>query len=221
VRAPLDCTLAPERVLRALRHEPRPFARVGDWAGGGAILGARPTERGNTFETLDRLPDSVDGVEIGGGWFGWLGYRLGARIERLPPSPPRPVPLPDADLAFYDHVLRQDADGRWWFEALRAMPQRLREIEALLAHAPEPEPPPPAVFTLHGAGHTAIVAECVERIAAGELFQANLCLRLDAAWDGDIVDLFAAGLPTLRPAYAACFDGVASFSPELFLRRRG
>ena len=94
-----------------------------------------PVERldGDPFVALDRLPAPVEGVEVGGGWFGYLGYRLGARIERLPPSPPRPVPLPDAQLAFYDHVLRQDADGRWWFEALHDMPERLAEIEALLA----------------------------------------------------------------------------------------
>ena len=63
----------------------------------------------------------------------------------------------------------------------------------------------------------------MERIAAGELFQANLCLRLEAAWDGDVAQLFAHAVGSLQPRYGACFpeSGVASFSPELFLRRRG
>ena len=76
---------------------------------------------------LDVLADSGggDGEGVGGGWFGYLGYGLGAAIERLPPPPPRPVPLPVASLGFYDHVLRLDAGGAWWFEALdeRALPR--------------------------------------------------------------------------------------------------
>ena len=74
------------------------------------------------FDLLDRQP-VVEGAEaaagaVGGGWFGFLGYNLGARLERVPPPPPRHVPLPDFTLAFYDHVLRLAPDGRWWFEAL-------------------------------------------------------------------------------------------------------
>jgi para-aminobenzoate synthetase/4-amino-4-deoxychorismate lyase len=124
-------------------------------------------------------------------------------------------------------VLRLDGDGRWWFESLdgRGPSERLL---TLLADAPEPVPPAPARFavTPPGAtGHMAAVAECVERIAAGEIFQANLCLRLEAAWDGDVARLFAQAAPLLEPAYGACFvtpwGGIASLSPELFLRRVG
>ena len=65
----------------------------------------------------------------------------------------------------------------------------------------------------------------MERIAAGEIFQANLCLRLDASYAGDVAELYAHAAPQLEPAYGACFvtpwGGVASLSPELFLRRRG
>ncbi len=70
---------------------------------------------------------------VGGGWFGWLGYGLGALVEDLPPRPPRPNPLPDAHLAFYDHVLRMDPEGRWWFEALDGDPTRLDHLRGLLA----------------------------------------------------------------------------------------
>ena len=102
--------------------EPWPFALTGRWAGGGAIVGCSPrTLLGageDPFARLEDLPEARGDAEVGGGWFGWLGYGLGARVERLPPRPPRPVPLPDAHLAFYDHVLRQDAAGVWWFESL-------------------------------------------------------------------------------------------------------
>ena len=44
VRIALDCSLAPERALLALRDQPWPFALTGRWAGGGAIVGASPLE---------------------------------------------------------------------------------------------------------------------------------------------------------------------------------
>ncbi len=231
MRVALDCSLPPERVLLALRDEPWPFALTGRWAGGGAIVGASPrnvVEEGDPFALLDELPPPSGDAVVGGGWFGWLGYGLGARVERLPPQPPRPAPLPGFHLAYYDHVLRLDGDGQWWFEALEECPGRLEELCAKLDAAPEPGDP--AVGELAprapgAAGHMWAVRECVERIAAGEVFQANLCLRLETEWEGDVADLYARTASALQPAYGACFPapwgGIASLSPELFLRRRG
>jgi para-aminobenzoate synthetase/4-amino-4-deoxychorismate lyase len=231
VRVALDCSLPPERVLLALRGEPWPFALTGRWAGGGAIVGAAPREvvEDGGFDVLDRVPPARGEAVVGGGWFGWLGYGLGARVERLPPRPPRPVGLPDAHLAYYDHVLRLDPEGRWWFEALsKEGLDRLDRVRELLDAAPEPADPEVGTFALRApgaAGHTWAVRECVERIAAGEIFQANLCLRLETAWDGDVAQLYAQAAAALRPAYGACFvtpwGGIASLSPELFLRRSG
>src|SRR5437763_2305199 len=98
-RVQLDCELAPQAALRAIAEEPWPFALTGDWAGGGAIVGSSPLVvsdgEADPFALLDALP-RVDehvhrGLAIGGGWFGWLGYRLGRRIEQLPVGPRRPV----------------------------------------------------------------------------------------------------------------------------------
>jgi para-aminobenzoate synthetase/4-amino-4-deoxychorismate lyase len=176
---------------------------------------------------------------VGGGWFGWLGYGLGRRVERLSPRPPRPVPLPAFQLGYYDHLLHLDRDGRWWFEALVSparepyLRERLALLRQRLAEAatapPAPAPPAPAEpFRIAGAGalgHVAAVADCVERIAAGEVFQANVCLRFETAWEGDVAQLYAHASAQLRPAYGAAFPapwgGIASLSPELFLRRRG
>ncbi|MDQ6607505.1 MAG: bifunctional anthranilate synthase component I family protein/class IV aminotransferase, partial [Actinomycetota bacterium] len=91
------------------------------------------------------------------------------------------------------------------------------------------EPPParasaPTPFALTGngaVGHVSAVADCRRRIAAGELFQANLCVRLQAQLDGDPVDLFARALPRAQPRFGAWVDGVVSLSPERFLRRVG
>ncbi|HEY4281013.1 MAG TPA: chorismate-binding protein [Conexibacter sp.] len=261
LRVPLSIGCSPAAALRALREDSLSFALVGRWAGSGAIVGSSPVRVAapgdDPFDLLDELPrveGETNADAVGGGWFGWLGYGLGARVETLPPPPPRPVPLPPFQLAYYDHLLRLDAEGRWWFEAL-ATPARESALHARLALLSErlaavlgPRPtddaehraPAPSVngdanthrapprFRIAGGGavaHLAAVRECRERIAAGEIFQANVCLRFEAAWDGDVAELFATASERLQPAYGAAFPtpwgGIASLSPELFLRRRG
>jgi para-aminobenzoate synthetase / 4-amino-4-deoxychorismate lyase len=235
VRVPLDLAASPGDVLRALRDDRLPFALTGRWGASRAILGSEPVRVAGAEEALDAVDlPAVSGARdgaIGGGWFGYLGFGLAAAIERLPPAPPRPAPLPGAVLGFYDHVLRLDDAGRWWFEALSpdAAGRRLDALRARLAGAPPARRPWRLDgMTLGGAGadgHRAAVAECVERIAAGELFQANVCLRLDGRLSGSAADAYAEASEVLRPAHGAFLglDGgaVLSFSPELFLRRVG
>ena len=233
---PLRSALTPEQAVLWLRGDARPFALVGDWLGLGAVLGSEPLRVApadcDPFELLDELPD-VDGgdaVVVGGGWVGWLGYGLGARIERLPPPPPAPVPRPSFSLAFYDHVVVFDGQ-QWWFEALWSgdREEALRERLAVWQERLLAEPPPvrevattPFVVAANGtAGHVAAVADCRRRIAEGEILQANLCLRLQASSDGEPLDVFARALPVAQPRFGALLDGVVSLSPERFLRREG
>lgn len=244
-RVALRCSLAPRQVLGRLRDEPLPFLLTGAWAGGGAVLGSDPMSVAaadeDPFAVLDRRPvvaggEHLRGPAVGGGWFGWLGYRLAALVERVPDSPPRPVVMPSFHLAYYDHVLRQDPAGRWWFEMLwsagrgPALARRLRRIRGLLAAGEPgsavPEAPGPLRLSAPGAAaHLEAVRQARRRIHAGEVFQANICLRLDASWPGRATDLFAQALSRTSPAYGAVFDtphgAIASLSPELFLRRRG
>ena len=233
---PLRSALTPEQAVLWLRGDAGPFALVGAWLGLGAVLGSEPLRVApadcDPFELLDELPD-VDGgdaVVVGGGWVGWLGYGLGARIERLPPPPPAPVPRPSFSLAFYDHVVVFDGE-QWWFEALWSADREdaLRERQAVWQERLLAEPPParevattPFAVAANGtAGHVAAVADCRRRIAEGEILQANLCLRLQASVDGDPLDLFARALPVAQPRFGALLDGVVSLSPERFLRREG
>jgi para-aminobenzoate synthetase/4-amino-4-deoxychorismate lyase len=250
-RVALDCSLTPAEVLQVLAgREPLPFALSGQWAGGGAIVGADPlrvaADTEDPFALLDVLPtvgldrgtrEGTPGppAAVGGGWFGWLGYRLAARVERVPLNAHRPVALPDFHLAYYDNVLHRTADGQWWFEALvtearrDALERRRRHLAQLLG-APGARAPSPRISGLHlsahdGAHHLDAVADCRRRIAAGEIFQANLCLRLHGETAAPPNDLFAAALAQLDPPHGAAFatprGGIASLSPELFLRRRG
>jgi para-aminobenzoate synthetase/4-amino-4-deoxychorismate lyase len=247
VRIELEGELSAAEGTLLLRGDERPFALAGDWAGGGALVGSEPLVvaegHDDPFELLDRQPlvtgaerarANATGPAVGGGWFGFLGYNLGARLERVPPPPPRHVKLPDFSLAFYDHLLHLDSDGRWWFEALwtdareAELRARLELLRTRLAEGVRErpvwvgtfQPAPPG-----GAGHMTAIDECRERIAAGEIFQANLCLRLEAEWQGDPLDLFARTAGTLEPRHAGLVSGpwgaVCSLSPELFLRRRG
>jgi para-aminobenzoate synthetase component 1 len=72
--------------------------------------------------------------------------------------------------------------------------------------------------------HRAAVEACLDQIAAGEIYQANVCLRVELPPIAKPLDLFAAGLERLVPARAAYLGGswgaAASFSPELFLASR-
>lgn len=246
LREPLACSLTPAEVLLALSRQAMPFALTGQWAGGGAIVGSEPlavaAPGDDPFALLDDLPfvqaaGEAPAGAVGGGWFGWLGYRLARLVERVPEGPFRPVPMPEFHLAYYDNVLRRDVSGRWWFEALViperrvALRARRRELERLLgARAGEPRlaaPPSPLRLSRAAATHhLEAVAACTRRIAAGEIFQANLCVRLEGQYDGTAADLLArAQANGIIPAYAASFDtphgAIASLSPELFVRVTG
>ena len=117
--------------------------------------------------------------------------------------------------------------GSWWFEALRgragAAGARARAARGRARAGRARACRRSRCARRARRAHVAAVRECVERIAAGEIFQANLCLRLETAWDGDVAQLFAQAAPRCEPAYGACFltpwGGIASLSPELFLRR--
>jgi para-aminobenzoate synthetase / 4-amino-4-deoxychorismate lyase len=237
-RRPLPCSASPSGAARCLRGDERPFALIGAWAGGGAVLGSEPVrvadEGDDPFAALDDLAVIEAGTPgVGGGWFGYLGYELRHRVERCQPSPFEASPLPPFALAFYDHVLRQDGDGAWWFEALwsearaGALDRRFDVLAERLA-----DPPPPLEARTEGwrlvpgpGGHGALVAACRDRIHAGDLYQANVCGRLEGRLEGSALDLFANAAERLRPDRAAYLEGpwgaVASLSPELFLQRRG
>ncbi|MDT4927523.1 MAG: para-aminobenzoate synthetase / 4-amino-4-deoxychorismate lyase [Pseudonocardiales bacterium] len=195
---------------------------LGAWLDGSALLTSHPlhvlAEDADPIAALDAQPavavtaqDRADFV--GGGWCGVLAYDGPSR------------------LAFHDHVVRQ-IDGAWWFEALWSderdadLRLRLAAWRALLA-GPDTTPgwtvgefSGPAV-----ADHLAAVERAVELIRAGELYQVNVCTRLDAEFNGKAADLFADAAAAVAPARGAYVGGgrasIVSLSPELFLRRRG
>jgi len=211
-------------VAAHLHDEAWAVALIGDWAGGGAVLADRPAEVADPdddpFAVLDRTAT--------GTWAGWLGYRLGQRLERLPADAERPVPRPAAMLARFESVCRCDGDGRWWVESVGLPdPVTVGRWQARLDR-PGTAPPwsaGPLTARPGRSGHIGSVEEAVLRIAAGQLYQANVCLRLEADFTGSALGLWCQAGARLRPARAA-FVGtsegaVASLSPEVFLLRHG
>ncbi len=237
----LECDLAPAEVALHFADDAHPVALVGDWAGGGGIWTSEPCQvapaDADPFALIDHL-QRVDGFPaapgaVGGGWFGYWGYALGGRLERLPAGPAGRR-LPAFALAYYDHLVRHDrASGRWWFEAIplpgrRAeVERRFETIQARLRRRPARQHARAGDFIALPSrpAHEAAVRLALEHIRAGDIFQANLCLRLEADFSGSPATVFAAGVERLQPTRAGFLAGpwgaVASFSPELFLERRG
>lgn len=226
-------------VARAVGADPRPFVLAGRWADGSVIAGSAPLRDlgadEDPFAALDDLPAPATEGAFGGGWIGLLGFELGGLVEDLPAfAPARGATAPPHRLGFYDHVVRLDEQGRCWLEAL-GLPGREAAVAAradvLRARLAAPQTAgswragPLGALAPGGVGHEDAVAAVVERIHAGEIFQANLCMRLAGAFEGDALEAWLTLMERAPAAYGAFlgWDGgaVLSASPELFLRRRG
>jgi para-aminobenzoate synthetase component 1 len=240
---PIGADVAPERVFRRLvarAHRldlPPPAALTGDWFGSRAVLAPSVAlhpvwDVAEAFAIPDRQPEITEAASgaVGGGWFGYLGYALtdpGHWTRELPP----------AAWGWASHVLRQDHDGVWWFETVTNDNPDLAlrdELAVLVSATTDPPAAPWRAGRLHrspAALYRKTVRACIEAIAAGEIFQANICTRFEADFQSPMglpagaAELFATGIANLRPARAAYLAGhwgaVASLSPELFLSRLG
>ena len=245
VRLPWSC--APELVLAALEHEHFLCCLTGVWAGGGTIIASEPLRvaepQDDPFTLFDDLPDvprtwrrpQVPSVAAGsaGSATAWPRTWSRSRSQRhvLCRCPTSTSPttttfcteMPTGSGGSRRSRPRTAAPswrsgsnicgGAWPTSASRKQsgagrPAPLRLTPEVAAH------------------HLAAVAECRERIAAGEIFQANICLRLESEYDGPPTALVRGALVHGRvPQYTAVFNtptgGIVSLSPELFLRRKG
>jgi para-aminobenzoate synthetase component 1 len=193
------------------------------------------------------FPDASAGTFSGTGWLvGYLGYELGGELEELPPPPPDDLDLPDLHLALYDTVLHWEAGG-WLLaanDAWRAVPREAPEdlptdpvaaAELLLEQAARRPVEPLAVGPLAvgpvvsrpgRAGFEAAVARAVQRIHAGEIFQVNLCRRLETRLGrADVWPLYCRLRAASPAAHGAFLDlgagrALLSVSPESFLTVR-
>jgi para-aminobenzoate synthetase/4-amino-4-deoxychorismate lyase len=116
----------------------------------------------------------------------------------------------------------------WTEERAEALDQRYQELAARLSRS---APPAPAGLagdfgSKSGDGvHLQGIERAIEHIHAGDVFQVNVCMRLEADWTGSPWAAFACAAGRLQPPYAAFLgsrdSAVICLSPELFLRREG
>ena len=245
IRVALDCSLPAERVLLALRGEPFAFALTGRWAGGGAIVGCAPARvlgaGEDPFEALEDLPGAARRRR---------GRRRLVRLARLragrprrgaPAAPAAPVPAPRRP----PRVLRPcPAAGQRGPVVVRGARRRQRRggdaarerrVAARLlarrapraARRPAARPRPRVLAAparrgrARGRGRGLRRADRGRRDLPGQPLPAarrDLRRRRRRA-------LRRTPRRSCEPAYGACFltpwGGIASLSPELFLRRRG
>ncbi len=193
---------------------------------------------------LDALLRYLAGFEtdVGPRLFGFLAYDLGAQIEEMPELPASDLPLPDLWFAACDVWLEGvpaasgrsldwslRADSAWCSEPdLRALRKELQaELQASVGHdrLDIAKAESPLVSSRPDeAGYRAAVSRTVARIHSGDLFEANICRRLEAEWTGSAWSLYQR-LRVESPAeYGAYVAGpawaVLSVSPELFLSVR-
>jgi para-aminobenzoate synthetase component 1 len=176
-----------------------------------------------------------------GGLVGFLGYDLGASLERLPAIATADQDLPPLRLALHDWVVAWDRrTGHAWLagRALdgdgRRLARRLDDVHARLVGPPhlpaEPAALGPMVFRsgLDRRTFEAGVERVRQHIAAGDIYQANLTRRLEVPFDRDPWDLYRrlrTGDPSLFSAYLDLGPGqltgrpraLLSASPEPFL----
>jgi aminodeoxychorismate synthase component I len=175
-----------------------------------------------------------------GGLVAALGYEFGARWHGVPAArDDAPLPFADAVALGVDRLFALDhREARAWAVALCAGRDARAAAEAaraaareLAAGAPQGRWPAkpvsarcgdPARRGFDAQEHAKAVAQIRERIAAGDLYQACLTHRLEAAGPGDALAYYAAlraGNPAPFGALLALPDGaVACSSPERFLR---
>ncbi|MFY9820024.1 MAG: chorismate-binding protein [Thermoanaerobaculia bacterium] len=214
--------------------QPRAVLSVRNGRAGITGAGARTSFQAGGFELLEAAFSAWGGASAT--LVGYFGYELGGEVEPLPPPPPDDLALPDLFLGLYDSALRWDGHG-WSLESTDAWrragdPDPVIEAERLLAAArrrPEPEVPTgslaagPVVSRPSRLGFEAAVSRIVERIASGEIFQMNLCRRLETRlaqrrlWP--LYLRLRAASPAERGAFLDLGRGraVLSISPERFL----
>lgn len=230
----------PAQVLSAFADEPWACAFLSGGAGERArwsylLRAPDPVAEAADFETLaafigPRMARHPDGPPFQGGVAGLACYELGDRVEAV--GLKRHPDWHDLAIARYPALLAFDHERRAVIAVGRGEDDSAAEANAQSAAAWLDAPALPASAGVLSDGfeaatpatdYEAAVAEVVERIAAGEIFQANIARR----WRGRLADGVApfdvlARLAGDAPAPFAAYlrlpgRAVVSNSPERFL----
>lgn len=200
-----------------------------------ATLALQPTDETDPFAALAALAGPAcaaapEGPPFQGGVAGLMAYELGDRIERLGLA--RLGGWPDLACARYpallafDHVQRRVLAVGRGANAAAAQAQATRALAWLARPAIPPRPLDAGLTADDPAAYEAAVAQVTGRIAAGEIFQANIARRWQGHLPGEArpVDLLARLAQTSPAPFAAYLRladrAVISNSPERFVQVR-
>lgn len=200
-----------------------------------ATLTIRPSDEVDPFTALAALAGppcaaAPEGPPFQGGVAGLAAYELGDRIERLGLA--RLGGWPDLACARYPALLAFDHTSRRVLAIGRGADAAAAQARAVRALAWLDRPAIPARLLDAGltaddpAAYEAAVAQVTGRIAAGEIFQANIARRWQGRLPGEArpVDLLARLAQTSSAPFAAYLRladrAVVSNSPERFLQVR-
>jgi para-aminobenzoate synthetase component I len=205
--------------------------------------GGRAAFKTGGFDLLEAVFEAWGGPSRGL-LVGSLGYELGAEIESWPMETGQvdDLGLPDLHLALYDSALCHDGSGGngWRLESTDAWRagggiEPAIEMESRLAAARKrevPEPPSgrlpagPVISHPNDRAFCAGVARSVEAIRRGQIYQVNLCRRLEAPLPEERIWPLWQRLRAASPADHGIFmdlggsRAILSVSPELFLSVR-
>ena len=180
-----------------------------------------------------------------GGAAGLFSYELGRSLERLPKPAVDRLSFPDLSLGLYDVVVAFDVIERRGFILSTGFPEiggagaatgvrSSADAGSRRGSGAAPIAPPAGSLPLEGwtsnftkASYEQMVREVIERILSGDIFQANVAQRFEAAVPPDFDHFgFYRRLRALNPApFAAYLDHadfvIASASPERFLKVEG
>ena len=184
-----------------------------------------------------------------GGWVGYLSYDLKGSIERLPDTVEHDIALPLARFCFYDHIIGWDhRAAKGYLLALHydgelsGVAERLGRLRQLCRGGGETEREGPRPLTAGEAPDTSAliermerniteadylskVAESVEYIKAGDIFEVNLSRRLSRPYGSSAECLYEYLIRHNPAGYSVLLMGpghaIVSASPELFLSQRG
>jgi len=155
---------------------------------------------GRSLDGLQAVLRAYRGLE-GAVLAGWISYDVGAELEGFGPLDAADEPMP-----------------RMWFGLYNSM---------AIGSEPKLDKAPIAPVRETGPDFRQSVERIVGRIHAGDLFQTNLCRRLEADVAIDAIWPLYNRIRTLaQPEYGAYIDAgggraILSASPELFLRVKG
>ncbi len=221
-----------------------PWLTLAAHPGGGGKLtidGTTEAFAGDPFDVLQQvldrfeLPALLDDAPLGAGLLGYLAYDLKDHLESLPSTCIDDLRCPTMLLHAPSALLIQDART----EATRLLvPRRgggdaeladvLARVQAIIDRPAPTLPTPVAGHPTSDVTRPAYeqsVADIVDLITAGDVYQVNFTQRFRAPFAGDAYALFRRLLERNPAPFFAFVQGgdhqVVSTSPERFLQRRG